>query len=232
MTFPKTECLLSWLGSIEDTQGTTPASVFVIATVRLYREGIAEALQRAGHEVSGSAADVHEALSLLLDAPPAVVLLDAHGTEGRNAVRTLRRCAPRMRVVVLAISGAKSEVLGWAEAGIAGYVTRDDSLDDLIRAVRAAACGEAHCTPEVNGALLEHVHRISTARTTTEAAAVLTAREREIAKCLGDGLSNKQIAAQLHIALPTVKNHVHNVLGKLEVRHRIDAGRALVEPTY
>jgi DNA-binding NarL/FixJ family response regulator len=211
----------------KDQQRAAPASVFVIATVRLYRDGISEALQRAGHEVCGAAADVHEALTLLPEAPSEVVLLDAVGSGGRNAVGALRRCAPGMRVVVLAISGAKSEVLGWAEAGVAGYVTRDDSLDDLIETVRAASRGEARCTPEVNAALLEHVHQIATGRRTSDAAAALTVREREIAECLGDGLSNKQIAAQLHIALPTVKNHVHNVLGKLEVRHRTDAGRAL-----
>lgn len=212
---------------MRNTQGTTAASVFVIATVRLYRDGITEALERAGHGVVGVAVDVHEALALLPDAPPEVVLLDAHGAEGLSAVRALRRLAPRMRIVVLAISGAKGEVLGWAEAGIAGYVTCHDSLDDLIETVRAAARGEAHCAPEVNSALLEHVHQLATGRITSDAAAALTVREREIAECLRDGLSNKQIASQLHIAVPTVKNHVHNVLGKLDVQHRTDTERAL-----
>ena len=203
------------------------ASVFVIAPVRLYREGIADALERAGHTVVGQATDVSDALGLLPDMPPAVALLDTEGADGRAAVRALRRRAPRMRIVVLAISGTAKDVIAWAEAGIAGYVTCHDSLDDLIETVAAAARGEAHCAPRVNGALLEHVHQLAAGRVASGAAAALTVREREIAECLCDGLSNKQIAAKLHIALPTVKNHVHSVLGKLEVSHRTEAARAL-----
>ena len=134
-------------GAARGPQAITPVSIFVIAAVRLYRDGIAETLERAGYEVSGVAADVHEALARLPDTPPVVALLDAHGDEGRHAVGALRRRAPRMRVVVLAISGAKSEVLGWAEAGIAGYVTRDDSLDDLIDTVGAARAGRRTAHP-------------------------------------------------------------------------------------
>jgi DNA-binding NarL/FixJ family response regulator len=211
---------------------TTGASIFVIAKVRLYRDGISEALERAGHEVVGAAVDVHSALAMLPETPAVVVLLDAYGAEGLSLVRALRRRAPGMRIVVLALSGAKGEVIEWAEAGIAGYVTCHDSLEDLIKTVRAAARGEAHCAPEVNGALLERVHELATGRMTSNATAGLTVREREVAECLRDGLTNKEIAAQLHIAVPTVKNHVHSVLGKLEVQHRADADRVLTDARY
>ena len=144
---------------------SAPASVFVIAAVRLSRDGISEALQRAGHEVTGVAADVHEALALLPEAPPTVALLDAEGTEGRHAVGALRRRAPQMRVVVLAISGAKSDGARVGRGRDRGYVTRRLAR----RPDRNGTCrrrGEAHFPPEVNGALLEHVHQIATGRWT------------------------------------------------------------------
>jgi two-component system, NarL family, nitrate/nitrite response regulator NarL len=202
------------------------SGVLVIVGVRLYREGIAAALLRAGYLVAAMVADETAALGILNNCRPSVAVLDAHGA-GLATVRRLRRRAPQMRVIVLAIRGGPNDVLAWAEAGIAGYVTIDDSLDRLVDVVGAAVRGEAYCTPAVSGALLEHVHRLAAGRPDPPAVASLTSREREIARCLCDGMSNKEIAARLVIALPTVKNHVHHILGKLEVTHRADAAQAL-----
>jgi two-component system, NarL family, nitrate/nitrite response regulator NarL len=124
---------------------------------------------------------------------------------------------------VLAVDEVDRDVLAWAEAGIAGYVTRDGSVDDLIRAVRCAARHEIHCAPEIAAALLERVHVLAARGAHDTPIGSLTTREHEIAELLEAGLSNKQIAAELQIELATVKNHVHSILAKLQVTRRIDA---------
>jgi two-component system, NarL family, nitrate/nitrite response regulator NarL len=203
------------------------AELIVVAGVRLYREGIAHALRRGGYRVAGMAGDERGALLLLGACSPAVALVDVNSCADVKTVRRLRQRAPQMRIVVLAIRDAAAEVLTWAEAGIAGYVTIEDSLERLVDVVGAAVRGEAICTPAVSGALFAHVHRLASGRTAPGVIATLTTREREIAQCLCDGLSNKEIAARLVIALPTVKNHVHHILAKLEVAHRAEAVDAL-----
>jgi two-component system nitrate/nitrite response regulator NarL len=213
------------------TAGLPPADshprVFVFAPVRLYREGVAGVLERAGMAVTGLAADWPEALDELFAHPPDVAVLDVAGPRGLAIVRELRHHLPATRIVVLAIVGAERDVIEWAEAGISGYVTKDGSLEDLVRAVESAARHEAHCEPCISGALLERLHVLANSRPATPSVASLTAREREICALLEAGLPNKEIAAQLHIELPTVKNHVHSILGKLGVARRADAATEL-----
>jgi DNA-binding NarL/FixJ family response regulator len=198
--------------------------VFVLAGVRLYREGLVEALDRSGTiDVVGVAANPEIALREVDRLRPAVAVLDVAGPAGLELVRELRSAMPATRIVVLAIAGAADDVLPWAEAGISGYVTCDDTLADLVDAVRAAVRGESRCSPEVSGALLERVHVLASERPVLSGVALLTDREREIAELLEERLTNKEIANRLQIELPTVKNHVHNILAKLEVSRRGDA---------
>lgn len=198
--------------------------VFVLASIRFYREGIADVLSRSpGIDVVGLAARYEDAVAMIDAQRPEVAVLDVVGAEGLALVRELREFAPGTRIVVLAITEADGDVLEWAEAGISGYVTRDGSIDDVVAVVRAAARGEATCTPRISAALLERVHALATAQPSTNARTRLTAREREIAELLEAALSNKQIAARLQIEVTTVKNHVHNILRKLQVTRRIDA---------
>jgi DNA-binding NarL/FixJ family response regulator len=202
--------------------------VFVVAGVRLYREGLVEALGRSGNiDVVGVAADPAVALREVDRLRPAVAVLDVAGAAGLELVRELRLTMPATRIVVLAIAEAPDDVLPWAEAGISGYLTYEDSLADLVNAVAAAVRGESRCSPEVSAALLERVHALASARPQLSGVSLLTEREREIAGLLEERLTNKEIANRLQIELPTVKNHVHNILAKLDVRRRADAGAEL-----
>lgn len=197
--------------------------VSVLVSVRLYREGLAHALRSAGMDVVGVWASLADAIVDLVRTPPDVAVLDVARPGGLEIVSQLRRRIPDTRIVVLSIDEVEQDVLAWAEAGIAGYVTRDGSVEDLVRCVSAAARRHAHCSPRISGALLDHVHALAASGPVSSAIASLTAREREIAGLLEDGLSNKQIAARLQIELPTVKNHVHSILAKLQVTRRADA---------
>lgn len=195
--------------------------VLVIAGVRLYRDGIGAALARdARIEVVGTASTAAEALALAREREPDAAVLDL-GAAGPSVVRELTEAAPRLRVVALAVQEVDADVVDWAEAGIAGFVTQDGTVADLVAAVVAAVRDELVCSPRMAAALLRRVRAAAGAAAGAEPA--LTPREVEIARLLECGLTNKEIASRLHIELPTVKNHVHRILEKLGVGRRTEA---------
>lgn len=199
--------------------------VVVLVAVRLYRDGIVDALRRDPRfRVVGSAASLRTAREQLqsLASAPHVALVDLDLPEGPAVARALREAWPTLSIVALAVREADEEVVAWAEAGVSGLVSREATLAELLDAVDAAVNDEVLCSPAVAAALLRRVASISGEHRHGTGHA-LTRREREIVRLVGDGLSNKQIAGALHIELATVKNHVHNILEKLGVGHRTDA---------
>jgi two-component system, NarL family, nitrate/nitrite response regulator NarL len=206
------------------------AHVFVLAGVRLYREGIAAALANDDRfRVVGAAAD-RAALRQLGEAAPDVVLMEAGPADAPALVRAIRAHAPEAKVVALGISEDEADVLPLAEAGIAGWVTRDASVDDLREAVASAAAGETLCSPRMVASLLRRVASLAEDLRDGHASRSLTRRQREIVALIDAGLSNKEIARQLSIELPTVKNHVHNILEKLQVSRRGEAAALVRAP--
>ena len=201
--------------------------VFILADIRLYREGLAFVFERTPSiEVAGSAADWGTAANRVAALAPDVVLLDMAMPDRFDAAEGILALSPAPRIVAIAVPDGVEEVLAVAEAGISGYVTRADSITTTIRAIESVARGELLTTPRMAAVLFR---RVRTLTASAPAADVfrLTPREREIAELLGDGYSNKVIAQRLHIAPTTVKNHVHNILEKLQVRRRADAAEQL-----
>ena len=206
--------------------------VFIVASVRLYREGLEHALGRESSiKVLGTDSRWEEAVTRLGKLSPDVTLLDCAVGEGGLAVHGLREAAPDTRVVVLAIPETERDVVSWAEVGISGYVAQDASLADLVTTIDAVARDELPCTPRMAASLLKHVAALAERIEDVALQAGLTQREHEVIDLVRQGLSNKEIARALHIALPTVKNHIHNIFYKLQVHRRADAvsrlGRAL-----
>lgn len=203
--------------------------VFVLLGVRLYRDGIVDALRRDSRfQVVGSSASLRTArenLEGLMSAPHAA-LIDLDLPEGFDAARALHEAWPSIAIVALAVREADEEVVSWAEAGVSGLVSRNASLAELLDAVGAAVDDKVLCTPAVAGALLRRVAALSVDGTRHDGPP-LTRRERQIVRLIGDGLSNKEIASALHIELATVKNHVHNILEKLQVSRRHAAAELL-----
>jgi DNA-binding NarL/FixJ family response regulator len=158
---------------------------------------------------------------------PHLVLVDEPAAKAAEVVATVRRAAAWARVVVVAVGDDDKDVIAWAEAGVSGYVTRDESLNTLVAVIRAAGRGELLCSPRLAATLLRQVAQSAARSPVTRFNRRLTAREREVLALVERGLSNKEIARRLSIALPTVKNHVHNILGKLEARGRCEAIAAL-----
>jgi len=197
--------------------------VAIVAEVRLFRDGLSELIGRAnGVEVVAQIRSA-DAWRIGSTAPqPDVVLWDVATQNGVGAIREFAAAAPAVRVLVLSVEELEPEVVELAEAGMAGCVTRDADITELIRAIRSTAAGEFPCSPRVAGTLLRRVGALAQ-RERAVAASSLTPRELEIVRLIGRGLTNKEIATELTVELSTVKNHIHNALEKLGVHRRSEA---------
>jgi two-component system, NarL family, nitrate/nitrite response regulator NarL len=199
-----------------------PPLVSLVVAIRLYRDGIARALAEAGFDVREAVSDLD---GLRLEREPDVLIVDA-AAAGSDAMPQLRSLVRRVPVIALGVTDTEDDVIGWVAAGVAGLVTRDETLDDLVRAVRGCLQGEAVCTPRVVTTLFRRL-AMQPEPGTGESIEGLTPREREVASLLREGRSNREIAARLGIEMPTVKNHVRRVLDKLGVAGRAEAAAVL-----
>jgi DNA-binding NarL/FixJ family response regulator len=197
--------------------------LLIVSDIRLYREGLARVLAADGRvEVIGATASVEEALATHAGWHPEVVLLDAGSAAALAAACAISESFPDTKVVALGVANAEGDVIACAEAGVAGYVLREGSVEDLVATVESAARGELRCSPRIAGALMQRLARLAGDRPGLDGAR-LTRRELEIVRMIDDGLTNKEIAARLRIEVATVKNHVHNLIEKLGVRRRGEA---------
>jgi DNA-binding NarL/FixJ family response regulator len=198
--------------------------VLIAADVRLYREGLAATLGRAAAlSIVGTAADWTQCLARTRELAPDVLLLDTAMPESLAAARSVGAASPEVRVVAFGILEEGTELIEFAQAGVAAYVTRDASLDELVASIGSAARGESVLSPRLAAALLQHVASLAVRKPGDGPERRLTTRELQILSLIDEGLSNKQIARQLSIEVATVKNHVHHILEKLEVSRRADA---------
>jgi two-component system nitrate/nitrite response regulator NarL len=198
--------------------------VLIVAAVRLYREGMAASLdKRERLLVVGTARNRVEALDLVATRSPDVVILDMATGESIDLVRALQTTAPELKTVAFGVEGDQREIIAFAQAGVAGYVPSDASIDALTSTIAAVMKGDLVCPPIVAATLLRHVGATSDGPRSARLAVNLTSREFEVLALIDAGLSNKEIAVRLHIEVPTVKNHVHHLLEKLNVTSRAEA---------
>lgn len=221
-------------GSGDTVAGQAPARpstiirVAILADIRLYREGLGNALRREPDmEVLATAASGAEAAARIGAVRPDVVLVDMAMLASAAMVRALIAGQAGVRVVALAVPETERHVMACAEAGVVGYVPREGSMTDLLAAIRGAVVGEARCSPVIAGSLLRRVGALAADHDWDARGARLTRRETEIVGMIDGGLTNKEIARRLHIEVATVKNHVHNILEKLGVHRRADAAARL-----
>lgn len=202
--------------------------ILIVEEVRAICETIAAVLRReADIEVVGGAANLDEALPALRACDIALVNATPNSDTSAGLIRAVRRLAPRVKVVVMGLARSQHAIWQCVEAGAAGYVLRDSSLADLIANLRAAQHTEAPASPPLAAALMSYVAELAahdlSGVPANAAPQALTRREREVLSLVHEGLTNQEIAGALVIELGTVKNHVHNILRKLNVSSRRDA---------
>jgi two-component system, NarL family, response regulator LiaR len=192
----------------------------------LFRTGLRNLLEQQGVDIIGEAASGAEALQLVREGAPDVVIMDLNMPVmgGVEATRHMSRDAPLTRVIVLTISEEEQDVMDAILAGACGYLLKDASIQDLMQGIQAASVGESLISPHIAGKVLQHV-RATTA--SPEAAATIRAelsdREIQVLKLIANGKDNALIARELHISPKTVKNHISNILMKLQIENRIQA---------
>jgi DNA-binding NarL/FixJ family response regulator len=194
----------------------------------LFREGLRTLLStHPDVEVVGEAANGEEAIALLERSSADVVLMDLRMPvlDGIQATARMRDRWPAVPVLVLTTFDDDASLFGALRAGAAGYLLKDVSSETLLSAITAAARGEAFLQSTVTGRVVAAFARLMESGGPKAEALVLplSPREREIVALLGTGASNKEIADRLCLAEGTVKNHVTNILSKLDVRDRTQA---------
>ena len=197
--------------------------ILFISHVHFLREALLETLRSDDGIMAFGAFSRETAEAVTAESKPNLVLIDSSHPEAMALVSVVRARLPKVGVVVLATRERGEEFLYWADIGISGYLGPDTSSRDLISTVRRAAAGEVVCPPRLTALLLNRFADRSNDRATRAGIHALTPREREIMELLADGLPNKLIARRLQVALPTVKNHVHSILDKWDVRSRGEA---------
>ncbi|MET0938506.1 MAG: response regulator transcription factor [Gaiellaceae bacterium] len=194
--------------------------VLVLGDVRLHREGLAALIARDGRVTVAATAPTADGAAGGAGSVDVIVV----DTATYEAPEQLRELADIVHEPIVALGVPRDErrVIAFAEGGVLGFVEREASLDELVASIVSAARGEASCPPRIATTLLRRVTALA-AREVSPDVATLTIRERQIVEIIAEGLSNKEIAARLSIEVATVKNHVHNILEKLQVSGRTEA---------
>ena len=200
--------------------------VIIVDDHDLFRTGLRNLLEEQSVQVVGEAAAGAEAVRAVAELTPDVVVMDLNmpGMSGVEATRQITSISPLTRVVVLTISDQDGDVMDAILAGACGYLLKDASIQDLIRGIGAAAVGESLISPTIAAKVLRRV-RSSSSQPEIERTirAELSDREIEVLKLIANGKDNAMIAGELHISPKTVKNHISNILMKLQIDNRIQA---------
>lgn len=213
-------------GDKEGTKGLDELRVLVVDDHDLFRTGLRNLLEEQGVNVVGEAENGETAIRLASDLAPDVVIMDLNmpGVGGVETTRRLSSLAPLSRVVVLTISADDDDVMNAVMAGACGYLLKDSSIQELIAGIRAASEGESLISPQIAAKVLQRLRAQSKDADAAETIrAELSDRELQVLKLIANGKDNAMIAGELHISPKTVKNHISNILMKLQIENRIQA---------
>jgi DNA-binding NarL/FixJ family response regulator len=213
-------------GDEQGTKGLEELRVLLVDDHDLFRTGLRNLLEEQGVNVVGEAENGETAIRLAADLAPDVVIMDINmpGAGGVETTRRLSSLAPLSRVVVLTISADDDDVMNAVMAGACGYLLKDSSIQELIAGIRAASEGESLISPQIAAKVLQRLRAQSKDADAAETIrAELSDRELQVLKLIANGKDNAQIARELFISPKTVKNHISNILMKLQIENRIQA---------
>ena len=209
-----------------DERQSESLRVLIVDDHDLFRTGLRNLLEEQSVQVIGEAATGAEAVRIVREIAPDVVVMDLNmpGMGGVDATRHISAIAPLTRVVMLTISDEDTDVMDAILAGACGYLLKNSSIEELIAGIEAAAKGESLISPTIAAKVLQRVRATSAnPEIATQIRAELSDREIEVLKLIANGKDNAVIAGELHISPKTVKNHISNILMKLQIDNRIQA---------
>ena len=208
------------------------SSILLADDHQLFREGIASLLNtQPDLEVAGQAGDGLEALTLARDLTPDLIVMDISMPvcDGLEATRLIHERFPETRILILTVHEDEQKLFEAIRAGACGYLLKSTDSEGFLLGVRGALQGEAHLPPKLAANLLEEFSRIEKnaplSRPTGSDFPDLTSREQDVLHLIARRATDKEIAAQLSISIHTVKTHVRNILSKLHLSNRRQAGR-------
>ena len=209
------------------TQGPPKIRLLVADDERVFRHSLTDLLAMADDvEIVGDAGDGLDAVELAVDRQADVVLMDIGmpRLDGIAATRRLVERSPDIKVVILTIYTDDDRVFRALQAGARGYLLKDASPEEILRAVHAVRNGEGILHPGLVGRVIQEFTRLLGPQEKSETVfSGLTPREREVLDLLAEGLRNQDIAGRLSIAEKTVKHHISSILSKLQLNHRTEA---------
>jgi len=191
----------------------------------LFRTGLRNLLEEQGLQIVGEASNGKEAIRQVRELAPDIVVMDLNmpGITGVEATREITSFAPLTRVLVLTISDQNEDVMDAIVAGACGYLVKDSSIQELIRGIKSAAVGESLISPPIAAKIVQRMRAVTLDQGAETIRAELSDRELEVLRLIANGKDNSQIAEALHISPKTVKNHISNILMKLQIENRIQA---------
>jgi DNA-binding NarL/FixJ family response regulator len=208
--------------------GSRSIRVVIVDDHALFRRGLDRVLDdEPDIEVVGEAADGVEAVSRVRELTPDIVIMDVRmpRATGIEAARTIRAVAPETKVIMLTVSDLEEDLYEAVKAGVNGYLLKEVAIPEVADAVRAVAAGHSLVSPSMASKLFSEFNVLAQQADERQRSLSprLTERELEVLKLVAHGLSNRDIAGELYISENTVKNHVRNVLEKLQLHSRMEA---------
>jgi len=203
-----------------------PVRVLVVDDQELFRRGLTMLLAvEPGIEVVGEAGDGVEGTALAESAAPDVVLLDVRMPKrsGIEACLAIKEGVPSAKIIMLTVSDEEADLYEAVKSGASGYLLKDSSIEEVAQAVRVVADGQSLISPSMAIKLIDEFKQMSKPEKAAGPGLRLTERELDVLRLVAQGHSNKEIAARLYISENTVKNHVRNMLEKLQLHSRMEA---------
>lgn len=204
-----------------------PIRVAVVDDQELFRRGLVMLIAAEPDiEIVGEGSDGEEAATLAVQTVPDVILLDVRMPKrsGIEACITIKEMAPAVKIIMLTVSDDEADLYDAIKNGASGYLLKDSSIDQVSQAIRVVSDGQSLISPAMATKLLEEFKAISGAEARPAGALPkLTDRELEVLNLVARGLNNREIAEKLFISENTVKNHVRNILEKLQLHSRVEA---------
>ncbi|SFB49071.1 two-component system, NarL family, response regulator [Nocardioides alpinus] len=209
-----------------EATGSEPVRVLVVDDQELFRRGLIMLLSGdTDIEVVGEAADGITATDLAVKTAPDVILLDVRMPRrtGVEACRAIKEAVPSAKIIMLTVSDEEADLYESVKNGAAGYLLKDSSIEEVAQAIRVVNEGQSLISPSMAVKLIDEFKQMSKPERETGPALRLTERELEVLRLVAKGLNNREVAKELFISENTVKNHVRNILEKLQLHSRMEA---------